>query len=87
LSALSKKYGVSVDDIAKASGIKDPNKLKIGQELTIPKEQTSTQGATFKKTPADSLQYGKLLPVDCVQLILNLLALYKTSSPLIKVPI
>jgi LysM repeat protein/uncharacterized C2H2 Zn-finger protein len=33
---LSKKYGTTVDAISKASGIKDPNKLKIGQELVIP---------------------------------------------------
>lgn len=36
LWALSKKYGVSIADIAKASGIADPNKIKIGQKITIP---------------------------------------------------
>ena len=36
LWALSKKYGVPIADIAKASGISDPNKIKIGQKITIP---------------------------------------------------
>jgi len=36
LSALAKTYGVSIADIAKASGVKNPNKLQIGQKLVIP---------------------------------------------------
>lgn len=36
LWALSKKYNVSVDDIAKASGLANVNQLKIGQKLVIP---------------------------------------------------
>jgi LysM repeat protein len=36
LGAIAKKTGVSVDAIAKANGIADPNKIKVGQKLQIP---------------------------------------------------
>jgi LysM repeat protein len=36
LSAIAKRYGTTVAEIAIASGIADPNKIKVGQELTIP---------------------------------------------------
>jgi LysM repeat protein len=36
LSYLAQQYGVSVDEIMKANGITDPNKLSIGQKLIIP---------------------------------------------------
>lgn len=41
LSNLAKKYNVGVNDIAKASGIADPNKLSIGQKITIPSKITA----------------------------------------------
>ncbi len=36
LTKIAAKYGTTVDAIAKASGIADPNKLQIGQVITIP---------------------------------------------------
>jgi LysM repeat protein len=38
LRMISQMYGVSVATIAKASGLQNPNQLKIGQVLTIPKQ-------------------------------------------------
>lgn len=36
LSAIAVEFDVSVEAIAEASGVEDPNVLAIGQELTIP---------------------------------------------------
>jgi predicted chitinase len=36
LSALAKKFHTSVDKLAKANHIKDPNRIMVGQKLTIP---------------------------------------------------
>ena len=36
LSALAKKFNTSVDKIAKANNIKDPNRIMVGQKLTVP---------------------------------------------------
>ena len=37
LSTIAKLYGVSVDALAKANNLANPNELKIGQKLIIPK--------------------------------------------------
>jgi nucleoid-associated protein YgaU len=36
LSAIADQYDVTVDDIARANGITNPNRLRVGQELVIP---------------------------------------------------
>ena len=43
LYSLSKRYGVSLDEIIRVNKIKDPTKLKLGQKIIIPAkgEQTS----------------------------------------------
>ena len=54
LSKYAKTYGVSVNDIAKANGLSDPDKIKIGQKLIIPDpvatEATGLDTVSFKKT-------------------------------------
>ena len=40
--SIAKKHGVSVDSISKASKLKDPNKINIGDTLTIPKSSNKT---------------------------------------------
>ena len=35
LSGIAKKYGTTYQAIAKENGIKDPNKIKVGQKLKI----------------------------------------------------
>lgn len=37
LAVIARKYGVSVDAIAKANNLANPNEIKVGQKLTIPK--------------------------------------------------
>ncbi|MEW5728188.1 MAG: LysM domain-containing protein [Pseudomonadota bacterium] len=36
LSKIAARHGVSVEDLAKANGITDPNRIRAGQSLTIP---------------------------------------------------
>jgi LysM repeat protein len=37
LTTIAKAYGVTVDDLKKANNISNPNEIKIGQKLIIPK--------------------------------------------------
>jgi len=36
LTAIARRYGVTVKALVEANGIEDPNRLEIGQKLTIP---------------------------------------------------
>jgi len=36
LSSIASKYGATVEEIVRANGITNPNRLKVGQELVIP---------------------------------------------------
>ena len=48
LSKIAAKHGLSTRELADLNGIKDPNKIRIGQKITIP----GYSGApTVKKTP------------------------------------
>lgn len=53
LSAIAKKYGVTVDAIVKENKIANPNVIKVGQKFTIPAAKSYTKGTkiTLKKTP------------------------------------
>ncbi len=46
LSALARQFNTSVSALAKANDISDPNKIRVGQKLTIPDsfEETSSKG-------------------------------------------
>ncbi len=48
LYAIALRYGVTIDAIAKANNLEDPNRLQIGQELMIP-------GANASPTPAPAV--------------------------------
>lgn len=39
LSKIAARHGVSVEDLAKANGISDPNRIRAGQTLTIPGQE------------------------------------------------
>ena len=60
LSAIAKQYGTTYQDIAKANGISDPNKIYVGQTLTIggndssASQTTTSKPATATSTPAAS---------------------------------
>ena len=51
LYSLSKRYGVSLDEIIRVNKIKDPTKLKLGQKIIIPdsKEHNSGTVTTFEE--------------------------------------
>ena len=44
LSKIAKRYGLTVDQLlaANKSTIKDPNKIKVGDQIVIPKAEPST---------------------------------------------
>lgn len=61
LADLAETYGVTIDEIAEASGLEDPDVLAIGDKLTIPcpagaPEGTPTQ--TPGSTPSDTPEAG-----------------------------
>lgn len=60
LWALSKKFGIPVADIAKASGITDPNKLSIGQKIVIPGVDPGTAPVPLPRSarPTSASQIG-----------------------------
>ena len=71
LSGIAALFGVSVDDIVRASDISDPNVLSEGQVLTIPgrsTESTPTGSSTgipsAEATPAGPLGSPTLPPPD-----------------------
>ena len=41
LFAISKKFGVDINTIAKTNNIKDVNNIRIGQTIQIPKKNTT----------------------------------------------
>ena len=49
LSAIAKKYGVSMDDIVSASKLQNPDRLRINQKLLIPVKYYGTLDRTKKK--------------------------------------
>jgi predicted chitinase len=62
LSALAKRFGTSVSEIAKANNITNPNKISTGQKLTIPdgfdrpttRPSTQPTGSSSPSAPAAS---------------------------------
>ena len=57
LSAIAKKYGTTYQEIAKANGISDPNKIYAGQTLKIGSDNSSasnTSNSTTTITPAQT---------------------------------
>lgn len=60
LGQIAERFGVSVEDIAEASGITDVNTLEIGQELDIPAPEPVATGPSFKIIPDSELVAGPL---------------------------
>jgi len=66
LSALAKKFGTSVSDIAKANKIANPNRINVGQKLVIPDgfdRPTSRPSTQPAGSPAPSAPTGSAGPV------------------------
>ncbi|WP_220084721.1 LysM peptidoglycan-binding domain-containing protein [Paenibacillus dendritiformis] len=53
LSALARKYGTTVDAIAKANNISNVNLIFVGQKLTIPAASSSAKKATASSAAVD----------------------------------
>ena len=57
LSAIAKQYGTTYQEIAKANGISDPNKISVGQKLTIGGSTSGNKtAAASTKTPTSDTQ-------------------------------
>lgn len=92
LSAIAKKYGLSVTELAKMNNIKRPYILKKGQVLTIVPKTTMAKKSTSKKKAVSvrkkepSLSRGNLIFLKLVLLslfivlIVLLVKLYKTHQ-------
>ena len=57
LSAIAKQYGTTYQEIAKANGISDPNKISVGQKLVIGDTTTSTPTTTPTTQPSPTYKY------------------------------
>lgn len=69
LSDIAKKYGTTYQEIAKANGISDPNKIYAGQTLNIGDVSTSENQDTPSvntETKAPSYEYKPYQPSDTV---------------------
>jgi len=70
LSAIAKKYGTTVSAICSANGISNPNRISVGQRLTIPSGGSSTPSTPSKpSTPSTpSKPSGSGLPITSSQM-------------------
>lgn len=68
LGAISRRYKVSVADIARANNITDPTRIRIGQELIIPSAGSSSPATAAASTmqPAPALAPVQTTPVQTV---------------------
>lgn len=58
LSRIAKQYGTTVDALAKANNISDPNKIRAGASLNIPGASTGTATGTSANNNYGTGQYG-----------------------------
>lgn len=81
LYAIAQDYGVTVEAIAEANGLEDPNRLQVGQELVIPNASTGptptpTMTAPISQTrlperffcPENTRVYPLALPQEAIHL-------------------
>ena len=55
LAGIAARHGVSVGSLVEANGIRDPNFIVVGQQLTIPGRGSSNGGATYRVREGDTL--------------------------------
>lgn len=58
LGAIARRYAVSLESIASANGLTNPDLLSAGQVLVIPPPQPGSTGTSFKIIPDSELVYG-----------------------------
>ncbi len=70
LSSIARRYGLSWPTLARANGIVDPNRIYVGQALTIPAQDDAGNVTYFEPTtgqpsgPAPTITNGKQIIVD-----------------------
>jgi LysM repeat protein len=65
LSRISARYGVSINSLMQVNSIRDPNRIFIGQRLTIP-SSSSSSGGTVRVATASSASVSSGCPVHRV---------------------
>ncbi len=60
LSAIAERLGVSLEALIAANHLTDPNRLDVGQVLTVPAVTPQAQGPAFKIIPDSELVYGPM---------------------------
>ncbi len=87
LSAIAKKYGTTYQEIAKANGISNPNKINVGQVLTIGNNANhATPKTTTPTTPTASnltngFTYNPYEKSDVVKQAESMLEQHKANKP------
>lgn len=71
LSSIATKYGVTVEELQKANGIADPNKIQKGMQLIIPDKAGPSSDLENTLTPEKTLPEGT--PADRLSSFRNLL--------------
>ncbi len=60
LSKIAQRYGTTVEELAKANNIPNPDALEVGQVITIPQATPQPSGPSYKLLPDSELVYGPL---------------------------
>ena len=72
LGKIAQRYGVTVDLLASANAIEDPNLLNVGIALLIPAPQPGLPGTSFKIIPDSEFVYGpQAAPFDIFLFVKN----------------
>jgi LasA protease len=58
LGQIAQKYGISIDDIVRENKLTDPDRIDVGQTLTIPVATPKSKGSSFKIIPDSELVNG-----------------------------
>jgi LysM repeat protein len=66
LSVIASRYGISWKTLAAMNGMDDPNKLRVGQTLSVPSKSTSStsKATTSHSTPVKALPAGATYTVQ-----------------------
>ena len=73
LGTVAQYYGVSLKELVKANGIKDVNKIKLGQSLLIPEgaEKTSVSASKYTVQNGDTLSGIAMKFASSVSLLMH----------------
>lgn len=55
LTVIARRYGVTVDEIVQVNGLADPDMIRIGQVLVIPRQDAATGGQEYTVQVGESL--------------------------------